>query len=175
MKQTYTSAATSINAGRVPAVFKLVSWAPGGVNVDIGGGRYDTAAEYLAPHGVENVVIDPYNRTPAENDAARQYMRAIGGADTATVSNVLNVINDADARRAVLEQARSYTRPGARVYITVYEGDGSGRGRQTGADSWQENRRTVDYVDEVRRVFPYVRKRGRVIEAVNGIPAGGIW
>ena len=40
--------------------------------------------------------------------------------------------------------------------MSVYEGDNSGAGRQSGEDYWQENRRTQDYVNEVNAVFKNV-------------------
>lgn len=57
----------------------------------------------------------------------------------------------------------------AALLITVYEGDGSGTGRQTAADSWQENRRTADYMDEISAVLPgwNVARFGRLIQATQ--------
>ena len=48
-------------------------------------------------------------------------------------------------------------------------GDGSGQGRQTGADSWQENRRTADYVGEIAAALPgwQVTRSGRLIVATH--------
>lgn len=160
MRQAYTSAATSINATRVPAVFRTVNWNPGTVNLDYGGGRYDTAIEYLRERQVVNLIYDPYNR-PKEHNAQ---VLAAAPFDTATLSNVLNVIAEPEVRQEVLRHVRSLLRPGAPVYITVYEGDGAGQGRATKA-GYQLNRRTADYLPEVREVFPSVVRRGRVIIA----------
>ena len=57
----------------------------------------------------------------------------------------------------------------AAILITVYEGDGSGTGRQTAADSWQENRRTADYMDEIAAALPgwLVARSGRLITATQ--------
>lgn len=46
---------------------------------------------------------------------------------------------------------------------------GSGQGRQTGADSWQENRRTADYVGEIAAALPgwQVTRSGRLIVATH--------
>ena len=164
MNQTITSATTSINSKKVPAVFNRVKdWQPGQVNVDLGGGKYDTATEYLwKTYGVHNVIIDPYNRTPEWNEAARSLARNAGSA---TISNVLNVIPELDVRLDVLRQAHELVAPGAPVYITVYEGDGSGTGRQTGTDSWQENRKLRDYLEEVREIFPAAELKGGMIIA----------
>lgn len=157
-----TSKATSINSTKVPAVFRLVKdWAPGQVNIDIGGGRYDTATDYLwQTYGAHNLIIDPYNRTPEWNAAVRSLARNAGSA---TISNVLNVIPELGARLDVLWQAHELLALGAPVYITVYEGDGTGTGRQTGSDCWQENRKLASYLEEVRQVFPDAVRRGKLI------------
>ena len=92
--------------------------------VDIGGGRFDTAAEAARVYGAAVSIYDPFNRTPEHNAA---------------------------------------------LLITVYEGDGSGTGRQTAADSWQENRRTADYMDEIAAALPgwNVARFGRLIQATQ--------
>lgn len=162
MKQTITSAATSINAKKVPALFKRVQWKPGTRNLDLGGGRYNTATEYLEGKGVLNWIYDPYNRSEAENQEAMQC-----NPDTVTISNVLNVIKEPEARRELLELAKSFNCP---VYITVYEGNGSGEGRETRA-GWQENRKLAEYVEEVATVFGFVVRHGSVITARGGRPA----
>lgn len=164
MHQLYTSADTSINSSRVPALFRAVAFTPGTVNLDYGGGKYDTATEYLAGQGVHNLIQDPYNRSPEHNAAVVREVIDRGGADTVTCSNVLNVIMEYDVRRHVLEDIRAGLRRGGVAYFTVYEGDGSGRGRVTRC-GWQANRKTADYVAEIEQVFPLVWRRGKVIEA----------
>ena len=71
MLQNYTSANTSINSTKVPAVFRKADFCKGTVNLDMGGGKYDTATEYLEGKGVENLILDPYNIT------AIDYLRRI--------------------------------------------------------------------------------------------------
>lgn len=105
MKQRFTSKQTSINSTKAPAVYSMkraVDIMTGKTVVDIGGGRFDTAAE-------------------------------------------------------------------AALLITIYEGDGSGTGRQTAADSWQENRRTADYMEEIAAALPgwNVARFGRLIQATQ--------
>ena len=63
-------------------------------------------------------------------------------------------LDSVEARHELLNNAWDLTRYGAPVYITVYEGDRSGVGRQTGKDQWQNNRPLRDYLDEVLAVFP---------------------
>lgn len=167
--QAFTSASTSINSTKVPAVFKKVAWGAGQVNLDIGGGRFDTAAEYLEQFGTRNLVYDPYNRTLEHNTSVLDELYAREGADTCTISNVLNVINDEEARLEVLDLARHWLSGTGICFITVYEGDRSSVGRQTGKDSWQNNRPLKEYLQEVRAVFPeaYI-SRGMIVAVKEG-------
>jgi hypothetical protein len=160
--QAVTSAATSINDKKLPTVFSRASFVPGGINADIGGGRFDNAVAALRKQGVENVIFDPYNRTKEHNAVAAE--RICGGqSDTATISNVLNVIQEPEARRFVLRQAADAVRKDGTVFIGIYEGDRKGQGRTT-SKGWQENRKTADYLDEVRRVFGEVKvERGIIV------------
>lgn len=152
--QTYTSANTSINSTKVPAVFRRCVWAKGELNLDLGGGKYDTATEYLERmYGATNLVYDPYNRSLEHNNEVLAKAFA-EGTDTCTISNVLNVIDEPDARWALLRLAAAALKDGGQVLIAVYEGDRSGKGRRTGKDQWQNNKPLRGYLQEVREVFP---------------------
>lgn len=136
MKQRFTSKQTSINSIKAPAVYSMkraVNVMTGKTVVDIGGGRFDTAAEAARVYGAAVSIYDPFNRTPEHNAAVLAATKA------------------------------------AALLITVYEGDGSGTGRQTAADSWQENRRTADYMDEIAAALPgwNVARFGRLIQATQ--------
>ena len=150
--QTYTSANTSINSKQVPAVFKKVNWSSDSINFDLGGGKYDTATEYLDGLGVTNLIYDPYNRSRAHND--RVLAIAINHRpDSCTISNVLNVIMEPDVRTDTLRFAKAVLKSGGSCFITVYEGDKSGVGRVTKGNCYQNNKRLAEYIDEVRNVF----------------------
>ena len=126
-EQQYSSAATSINSSKLPAVFKMVDFERGSVNLDYGGGKFDNAAEYLSSqYGATNLVYDKYNRTSEHNREVLSLVRKNGGADTVTCSNVLNVIAEEPERLAVLRNCKRFLKPGGKCYITVYEGNGSG-------------------------------------------------
>lgn len=67
MKQRFTSKQTSINSTKAPAVYsmkKAVDVMTGKTVVDIGGGRFDTAAEAARVYGAAVSIYDPFNRTP---------------------------------------------------------------------------------------------------------------
>lgn len=166
ISQEFTSENTSINSNKLPAIFKMVSFEPGTTNIDYGGGRFDNVADYLTQYDVINLVYDPYNRTPEHNKEVIKTLRRAGGADTATCSNVLNVIKEPEVRKNVLENISKIVKPGGKVYITVYEGSGKGDEGPTKA-GYQLNRRTADYLDEIREVFPDANRKGKLIVATN--------
>ena len=162
--QKYTSANTSINSNKLPAIFRLVSFHKGDINLDIGGGKFDNAAEELAKQGVTNLVYDPYNRSHSHNQSVLNTVRQNGGADSVTCSNVLNVIAEEDARLAVIQNCYNFLKPGHYAYFTVYEGNKSGEGTPTKA-GYQLNRSTIDYIDEIEQIFNNVSRKGKLIIA----------
>lgn len=162
--QKISSANTSINSSKLPAIFRLVKFEPNTLNLDYGGGKFDNAAEYLAQQNVTNLVYDPYNRSTQHNAEVLQKVRENGGADTITISNVLNVIAEPEARLTVLRNAKKLVKPGGNVYITVYEGNKSGEGTET-KSGYQLNKSTADYIDEIASVFSTVNRKGKLIIA----------
>ena len=164
VSQAISSAKTSLR--QVPALFKNPNVRFGEVNIDIGGGRFDLATEYLAERGTRNLVFDPYNRGEETNRATLDYLMAGNRADTATNANVLNVIAEAPARANVVLEMAKAIKPDGRAYFMVYEGDGSGVGRETSA-GYQNNRKTADYAPEIERFFDRVERRGKLIIATQ--------
>jgi N12 class adenine-specific DNA methylase len=164
-QQEYKSAGTSLN--QIPAMFKRIPWKQGTKNIDIGGGKYNTATEYLRnQHDVENIVFDPYNRTKAENEKAMEAIR--GKADTVTVANVLNVIKESAWRRNVILQAAKALKKDGTAYFQIYEGNKSGVGNATQKQqSYQNNMKASEYVGEIQDYFKDVDRKGNVIIAKN--------
>lgn len=165
-EQEFSSAATSINSTKLPAIYKMVDFRSGDVVVDFGGGKFDNAVNYLKDKDVTLLVYDPYNRSAEHNKEVLQILKEHGGADAAVNSNVLNVIKEPEAREAVLRNIKKITKRGAPIYITVYEGKGDGAEGPT-KSGYQLNRKTADYMDEIEQVFSDVKRRGKLITAVN--------
>lgn len=145
MKQRFTSKQTSINSTKAPAVYSMkraVDVMTGKTVVGIGGGRFDTAAEAARVYGAAVSIYDPFNRTPEHNAAV-----LAGSYDVAVISNVLNVIDSEAARGDVVRLAAT----------------------KAAADSWQENRRTADYMEEIAAALPgwNVARFGRLIQATQ--------
>lgn len=160
--QQYSSAATSINSSKLPALFSMVDFKEGSINLDYGGGRFDNVAEYLQDkYGATNLVYDKYNRSAQHNKEVLEQVRKNGGADTVTCSNVLNVIAEESERLAVLRNCKRFLKPGGTCYITVYEGSGKGEGAPT-KSGYQLNRKTKDYEDEIKKVFSSVTRKGKL-------------
>jgi len=165
MSQTITSAATSLN--QVPRLFKQVGLKRGTINLDVGGGKYDTATDYLHSQGVHNFVWDPFNRDLDHNSKVYDLLVANGGlADTATLANVLNVIKERCDRIEALKLASRAVGDTGVCYITVYEGNRSRRGKRT-SKGWQHNKPLRFYLDEVKEVFACASIQGGVIVAYN--------
>ena len=165
--QEYTSANTSINSTKLPAIFSMVRFEPETINLDYGGGKFDNATAALEGKGVTNLVYDPYNRSSGHNKDVIDTIRKNGGADTATCSNVLNVIKEPAARTVVIKNIYKLLKPNGVAYFTVYEGTGKGDEGPTKA-GYQLNKKTADYVEEISSVFPSVSRRGKLIVASKG-------
>ena len=164
--QKFTSENTSINSKKLPAVFNMVTFNPGTVNLDYGGGRFNNVAEYLKQYDVINLVYDPYNRSSEHNEEVIRLIREHGGADTATCSNVLNVIKEPEVRLNVLKNISKLVKSGGTVYITVYEGKGNNAEGPT-KSGYQLNRKTADYLEEIQQVFPDAKRKGKLIVCSN--------
>lgn len=169
-EQEFTSEKTSINADKLPALFKMVKFSPNTLNLDYGGGKFDNVTEFLAEQDVANLVYDPYNRSAEHNKSVLAKVRSNGGADTITCSNVLNVVKEPEVRQSILTNIKKLLKPNGTVYITVYEGL---RDKPEGPtkSGYQLNRKTEDYLDEIRQVFPDAERRGKLITAHNGASA----
>lgn len=165
-EQEFSSAATSINSTKLPAIYNMVNFNPGDVVVDFGGGKFDNAVNYLKDKDVTLLVYDPYNRSAEHNKEVLKVLKEHGGADAAVNSNVLNVIKEPRAREAVLRNIKKITKRGAPIYITVYEGKGDGAEGPT-KSGYQLNRKTADYMDEITQIFNNVKRKGKLITAIN--------
>lgn len=165
--QEYTSANTSINSVKLPAIFSMVNFKPETINLDYGGGKFDNATTALEGKGVTNLIYDPYNRSSGHNKDVIDTVRKNGGADTVTCSNVLNVIKEPEARKVVIKNIYSLLKNSGTAYFTVYEGTGKGNEGPT-KSGYQLNKKTGDYVEEISSVFPSVSRHGKLIIASKG-------
>lgn len=161
--QEFTSANTSVNSTKAPAVYsnKIAQNLIRNKRViDMGGGKYDTGVKAGAKVGAVVNIYDPYNRSESHNKAVLS-----GSYDVAIISNVLNVIKKADARAELLKLASQKVNT---ILVTVYAGNGSGIGKQSKEDCWQENRKLESYMVEIEQATGYkVEKHGSVLVATK--------
>ena len=150
MRQNFTSAATSINKTKLPAIYGKLAFHPGDVVLDYGCGRYTEHIAAALPEGVEYLPYDPFNQPMDVNQrTAKRCTELMREHEAVTVlcSNVLNVIDGVHEIRAIVRNISTLVRKtGGTAYITVYEGDRTGKGKQTGKDSWQRNEKLADYL-----------------------------
>ena len=177
MNQTYTSARTSMNAAKLPKVYgKLPPLPRHSLLFDYGAGKYTDHIREALPD-VIYCPYDPYNQPDDVNAASITYLaNAMHCRYPVTVvcSNVLNVIDSENELDAIASRIKTAVlRTGGAAYITVYEGDRTGKGRRTGPDQWQRNEPLRDYLplfDGASRMLYY----GKTYQTVTTIERGMI-
>lgn len=156
MKQTYTSSATSINSTKLPAVYRRAKLSAPFV-LDYGCGKYtDHIKAELNKQGRHLFPYDPYNQPEQTNKKTMESLRIACDHELpmdVICSNVLNVIDDDKTVLFIAETIENIvTKTGGTAYITVYEGNRSGVGRQTGKDQYQRNEPLRNYLRFFRNV-----------------------
>lgn len=161
--QTCTSARTSVNSGRLPAVYSKIPYFTGRVVLDWGCGKYTDHIRAALPRHLAYLPYDPFNQPEEVNRDTLALIRiAVHTATPVTCicSNVLNVIdNDEEVRKIANWLRYIVTETGGIGYVTVYEGDRSGTGRKTGPDQYQRNAPIREYL----KYFPGARIQSGMI------------
>lgn len=165
--QNYTSAATSINSTKLPAIYNKLTdsaylWASS--YLDFGCGRY---TQHIADHVASKAYevsekapreyrdhmgiwhgYDAYNQTEEVNELELDAFREESDFFNQMVicSNVLNVIDSEETIAWIAARFMTWADNGAAIMVTVYEGDRSGIGRETKADCYQRNEKISDYL-----------------------------
>ena len=164
--QKHSSKNTSINTHRLPAVYNKVNWehyahAADDYHVfDIGCGQLATqymAYKKLKQFGIKKFYPWDPNHICMGNKA--ETIMKMSNTDTNKViicANVLNVIDDDHALNSLIKLIcdMSVTQEPNGIYhmnpvfVSVYEGDKSGIGKQTKKDCWQRNEKLTVYLDK---------------------------
>ena len=162
MSQNFTSAGTSINKNKLPAIYrKLGKTIEGKSTLDYGCGRYvDHIREHLESINCTPFFYDPYNRTEKQNSEWICTQCGYHAIDVAICSNVLNVIDDEKSIEKIIDILGYHAKE---AYLTVYEGDKSGKGRQTGPDQYQRNEKAQKYLDRIVSMGYWAELRNGVI------------
>lgn len=150
MEQRYSSAETSINATKLPALVKkgLKMGLFDGVSVlDYGCGKYtDHIAAAMMEKASAYYPYDPYNQDERINvhSLKEQGNTCMMSTNTAVIcSNVLNVIAEDEIIVGII---RNGLKLGRYMYVTVYTGKGDGIGRPTKKGCYQRNEKLSAYV-----------------------------
>ena len=162
MKQSVTSANTSINSKRLPAIYGKIHLNEGDRVLDYGCGRYmEHLTRYCLENHAELFPFDPYNISEQVNRETREELEN-RPATIGIMSNVINVIDSDEAIREAIKDALSLI--SGKLYITVYEGDRTGHGKYTSNDSFQRNMKRKEYVPMLENMgFNVEMKRGMII------------
>ena len=165
--QSCTSAKTSINSARLPAVYRKAPLLTTGIVFDYGAGRYtDRIEQYVQTAHRVYLPYDPYNLPDEINRFSVTlvlYAMHVRYPVDVVCSNVLNVIDDDDTVRKIANHIEEIiTDTGGTGYVTVYEGNRSGAGRQTGTDQYQRNEPLRNYLKYFRNA---TIKNGMIIVA----------
>lgn len=144
MNQKHTSRNTSINSSKLPAIYNKPIYWNGKSVIDYGCGRYTMhlKAQAKAQGAATWAGYDPYNQTAEVNAETAQKT-----ADIVLCSNVLNVIDNVDSIYQAIRWMWRHTNKGGQMCVTVYEGNGTGEGKETqNGDSWQRNEKLKAYL-----------------------------
>lgn len=165
-KQKYSSAETSINKNKVPALYKIVEKyiSKNSTILDYGAGKYNTGIEYYKEKNITVLPYDKYNRSKESNLKTFERVAQMGGVNTCLCANVLNVIAENDVIIDILEDIYNNLNVHGTLFLSVYEGDRSGKGKLT-CKGYQRNAKTQDYIAFLKMVFPLVERRGKLLIA----------
>ena len=164
MRQTFTSANTSINSAKLPAIYHKIDFRyldimeHGLMVLDYGCGKFTNGMDYIKDEYGGYFGYDKYN---LPDDVNTHAMRAFHNGEITCIlcSNVLNVIDSDDV---LLEITSNFVWSGLPYFVTVYEGDKSGKGKSTKADCYQRNEHIQNYM----KYFPgAVIKHGVITNA----------
>ena len=123
---------------------------------DVGGDAYDLGINYLAEHGIECILWDPEARTPDYNKASLERLKQVGGADTASLNNVLNILPEKEDRLDAIRFMYQNLKQGGTGIITVYEGKRTGKMEKVirgDRYNYQLNRKLDDYLPEIEEAL----------------------
>lgn len=146
MKQKYSSANTSIN--KLGRLYKIVGEQISTKDVptilDFGAGKYRKGTKYLIEKGFS---VESYEPSLGDSSPTGKYIAIL-------LSNVLNVIAEDDVIINILKQCKAMlANENSAILITVYEGDKTGKGKQSKDDCYQRNMKTKDYIELLSKVF----------------------
>ena len=157
-KQNISGGGTIIK-GQVPATYKdKANFNFAGYDIlDYGCGT-GTGKEYIKAHNKEErfagTKVFNYEPFPEFHvDEIQKFVNSKNPKKMICCNNVLNVIDD-DLTDILTEIKKVAKRADvSEIIFKIYQGNKSGKGKQTGKDSYQRNEKTADYIPKIRKVF----------------------
>ena len=152
--QTYTSADTSINENKLPAIYgKLEKLNVRDCTIlDYGCGKYtEHIRKWCEDRNIRYLPYDPFNQDEKVNTDSYAWAlitKASGNLVVGVCSNVLNVIDNDYTIDSITDELRKLTNI---TFYTVYEGNRSGIGKVTKKDCWQRNEKLKSYLKFFKR------------------------
>lgn len=165
MNGLITSRNTSVNKDTIPAIYtKLAKHGVYGTHIfDVGCGKW---TKHIASFAKDNAMctywhgFDPFNQSREHNSKISETAWSEKwkpdkerNPNMFISSNVLNVIYGAERQKAYLQSIFRLMKDCDECYITVYEGNKSGIGKETKRDCWQENKKLIDYIQLVKDAY----------------------
>ena len=172
--QKRSSKNTSVNISKLPRVYNRVDWsryASLSSNyhiIDVGCGRIETQKlirDKLKKHKIHNFYpMDPYHECIVDHSIVQQCVDNNINNKVVICSNVLNVIDDDAALSSIIQKLCDIivirlsdgTYRMNPCYITIYEGNKSGVGKETKKDCWQRNERLSAYL---KKFNDYIKQK----------------
>lgn len=156
-EQKYTSAKTSINKIKLPAIYNKINFSPGSTVLDYGCGRYISHIQSkVNKQGCTYIPYDPYNLLGSKIPTEK--------VDYVICSNVLNVIDNIEVIKEIIFMLVNKAK---HIAISIYEGDGSGIGKVTGEDTYQRNEKISDYVKLIQGMGYKAIVKNKVVYIIN--------
>jgi hypothetical protein len=161
MTQEFSSAMTSINSKKLPAVYHKINWERLHKDhniirvLDFGSGRYiNHIKQFVNQNWGIYYPYDSYWMSELQNEVSLNCH-----PDIIICSNLLNVIKEEEIINEIIQTLLNYNCP---VVFSIYEGDKSGIGRETKKGCWQRNEVIKPYF------IPYLNNK-------EIIPFHGLW
>ena len=149
----------------VPTMFQIIKWRRNTTNLDVFGSNPDIAL-YLEIKDVRNLTYNPGTLSADHNLNVITEVIRYGMADSVTLSNVLDTIRKWRDRDAVLYYSKFLTKSKSPIYISIHEGDGSGKGQYVDG-YYRANRPMYDYHDLIDNRLTIVECTSDYIKAIS--------
>lgn len=159
-EQKHTSANTSINSTKLPAVYNKFKFQPGMRVLDYGCGKYvDHIKKKMDELDCNWYGYDKFNQPEVINMETKHMMKN-GRFDIGICSNVLNVIDSPDVIKYIVKELKDCCET---AVFFIYEGNKSGIGKISKNDCWQRNESVDLYVELISDMGYNPIRKGNMI------------